>query len=332
MTDRIAIVGGVYGLDNWRERGIQTPEIVLAAALRGLGQQVDEVPHSRLADRTPLAHETIHIHHVSRAAARFLALNPGRAVFTPHNQWRHSRPRRALTLALARLSGRTICLSEQEAADYRFLNRGKVAVLPNALHLRRGDAEIHLHPPQATRDLKLLYAGQLNENKRVHVLLEMLAHYPQSQRPHLEIASHVPTLRPKLEKLSRNLGVEQHVDFTGPHNSEQMHTIIRSSHLVLLPSRSEAYPTILLEALAAGIPVLGSAVGGIPELTQMQQQFLVARDADSGHLRDRVDDILSKYDQCLTLAEEVGAWALDRHDPQRVAEQHLDLYRELRDR
>jgi len=72
--------------------------------------------------------------------------------------------------------------------------------------------------------------------------------------------------RPSLEALARELEIEDAVVFTGRVENEQMAALYRQADLVLNPSLVDNMPISILEALASGVPVVSTDVGGIPDL------------------------------------------------------------------
>lgn len=70
--------------------------------------------------------------------------------------------------------------------------------------------------------------------------------------------------RPAAEAVAEELGVRDHVVFLGKHNA--VGDLLRCADLFLLPSESESFGLAALEALACGVPVIASNVGGLPEV------------------------------------------------------------------
>ena len=70
---------------------------------------------------------------------------------------------------------------------------------------------------------------------------------------------------PKAEQLARELGVRDDLRLLGNQLPEP---ILQASDLFLLPSRSESFGLAALEAMACGVPVLGYALGGLPEVVE----------------------------------------------------------------
>lgn len=69
----------------------------------------------------------------------------------------------------------------------------------------------------------------------------------------------------KLNKLARDLGVEDIIEFRGEVLPEGVPKFLREADIFVRPSRSEGLGSAFLEAMAAGLPIIGMAVGGIPD-------------------------------------------------------------------
>jgi glycosyltransferase involved in cell wall biosynthesis len=76
------------------------------------------------------------------------------------------------------------------------------------------------------------------------------------------------SLRPTLELLAEGLGLGQEVRFTGSLGRDAVRTAYESADLFCLASFNEGVPVVLMEAMAMGLPVVATWVGGIPELVQ----------------------------------------------------------------
>jgi glycosyltransferase involved in cell wall biosynthesis len=74
------------------------------------------------------------------------------------------------------------------------------------------------------------------------------------------------TERGALERLARQEGVADHVEFLGPRPQPVVAEWIAAADLLCLPSHAEGSPNVVVEALASGTPVVASRVGGIPDL------------------------------------------------------------------
>jgi len=86
-----------------------------------------------------------------------------------------------------------------------------------------------------------------------------------------------------LQKLVVRLGIQDSVTFLGYLSKDGVHQVMQASDLFVLPSRSEPFGIVLLEAMAHGLPVVASDVGGIPEVLPKQGDALLvpADDAEA---------------------------------------------------
>jgi N-acetyl-alpha-D-glucosaminyl L-malate synthase BshA len=103
--------------------------------------------------------------------------------------------------------------------------------------------------------------------------------------------------RPAAEEEARILGVEHTVSFLG--KLEQIAPLLAAADLFLLPSQSESFGLSALEALASGVPVVGSNAGGLPE---------VVRDGETGILCT-VGDIPGMAAAALEILQDPKRWS-----------------------
>ena len=111
----------------------------------------------------------------------------------------------------------------------------------------------------------LLAAARLAPGKRFDLLLGALALLPRSlPRPLLVCVGDGPDRR-GLERRSKELGLAGVVHFAGEKAPEEMPEWYRAADAFVLASDREGHPNVVLEALASGLPVVASSVGGVPE-------------------------------------------------------------------
>jgi len=156
-----------------------------------------------------------------------------------------------------------------------------VQVIPNGLdpnEIGLSESTSGWTPPEKGEQIRLLYVGRLSVEKGADVLLEACtALLEQEINFHLDIIGTGPELD-NYQKFVMGKELESSVTFSGPLPRRNLGAIYRSAHLVCVPSRDDSLPTVVIESLLAGVPVVGTKVGGIP--------FLLA-EGKRGYLVDR---------------------------------------------
>ncbi len=122
----------------------------------------------------------------------------------------------------------------------------------------------------------VLFVGRIAPNKGLPLLLDAWASLPPTRRPSLVLMGRDWGERTALEARARRLGVADRIVWAGHvDDARSYRAVIRSAQALVLPSEWEAYGLVLLDALAAGTPVVATAVGAVPE---------VLRDGSAGRL------------------------------------------------
>ncbi len=160
---------------------------------------------------------------------------------------------------------------------------------------------------------RLLYVGRLSPEKGIPTLLRAFAALKSPS--HLRLAGGGSQLA-ELEALAVESGVRERVHFLGNVDwGNPLFELMRDSDILVLPSFTEGLPLVLLEAMAQGLPVIATRVGGIPELVRDEITGLLfpAGDADalSACLSRLIDDTSLRSSIRLNAIEVARANTLD---------------------
>lgn len=223
------------------------------------------------------------------------------------------RPREHLGLALPFMLRRAdaVTVVSEDLRQRLLLGLGldprKVRYVPNGVDVDFwADAQRDL-PRLALAAPHLVTVGRLEPVKGLDVLLQAFwrvrRNYPDAR---LTIVGEGEA-RAALERQAALLGIEAGVTFAGRLAREGIRELFGGAHLFALPSRSEGMPLALLEAMAAGLPVVASTVGGVREVVGDEAGLLV-RSGVSEPLATAILHLLGEP----ALAARMGAAAAER--------------------
>ena len=162
-----------------------------------------------------------------------------------------------------------ICV--QQAISYGA--RNKISLLMNAVDTNRFRPNNEIRSTERTSlqisedAFVVLFVGRLEEIKQVDILVESMVSLKDKFPVRLLLAGDGTKYEP-LKKLVNKLHLSSAVKFLGKVSHDDIHVYYNIADVLLLPSKMEGVPMVILEALACGTPVVASTVGGIPDLVR----------------------------------------------------------------
>jgi len=127
--------------------------------------------------------------------------------------------------------------------------------------------------------------------------------------------------------LAVRLGVADRVLFAGLR--EDMPQVYASIDLLVLPSLCEAMPMCVLEAMAAGKPVIATRVGAVPQLIDRDETGVLIEPGDVAGLSSAVLQLLENPERARCLGAKGRARTIERFSADSMARQYLQLYSEI---
>jgi glycosyltransferase involved in cell wall biosynthesis len=134
-------------------------------------------------------------------------------------------------------------------------------------------------------------------------------------------------LRHSLQSLARELGIEDRVTFWGRRHD--VASLLSRSDLFVLPSLSESCPHALLEAMAAGVPVVATDVGGVPEIVQNGVTGRLVPPRDANGLGDAIRELTCDEALRESVRENALRRVRDAYSESEAARRYLHLYASL---
>lgn len=222
---------------------------------------------------------------------------------------------------LARMSEGVIFESAFAESTYtRGLGSIDVAqrVIPNGLSPEDFDVVV---PTENAAEF--VFVGELRDLKGVDLLLRALSRLRFAKPPRAVIAGDGPDAMP-LRALARELGLGSRVSFTGARPARRAFAMGRT---LVMPSRAESLPYVALEAAGAGLPLIASNVGGLPEIVRGSGTRLVAPD-DVEALACAMAATLDDMEDARSRAIQLRSLVAQRFTVAKMTGAVLDFYRE----
>ena len=224
-----------------------------------------------------------------------------------------------------------VCVGEDEAEKYRG-RHDHVMYLPNGVDCRlfEGMARESLAPLMPKTSLSLLCVARIDRQKNQMMLVEWLARNPQAT---VRLVGPVtqPDYRAEIEARAEQLGVSGRLSFAGALKpaSEELLREYANADVFVLPSRHEPFGIVVLEAWAAGLPVVASDVGGLGRLCAAHPEAAVT--FSPGDI-NALDDALRRVggDEALRgRMSAAGRAAAAEYDWRKLAKRVVDFYAEI---
>jgi glycosyltransferase involved in cell wall biosynthesis len=153
--------------------------------------------------------------------------------------------------------------------------RGKLCVIPNGIS--------PVDAPSLDGDA-VLYVGRLTKAKGVHFLIEAMRQCPDES---LIVVGDGPERR-ALERAARHL---TNVSFAGMVGHVRVDEYLARARVLVLPSLQEGQPNVVMEAMARGVPVIASRVGGVPDLVRHGDTGFLIEPGDIGAITHYIKTI-----------------------------------------
>jgi glycosyltransferase involved in cell wall biosynthesis len=214
----------------------------------------------------------------------------------------------------------TVCVAEQQRAiglAAGTCDAEHTVVIPNAVEAAtapRADAN--------GRRPVVVAVGRLKAPKDFLTLVRALVQLPRGSCEALLVGDGPD--RPTLEEEIKALGLSEHVHLAGERHD--VPELLAAADVFVLPSRSEGMPVSVLEAMAAGLPVVASRVGGVPELVADERTGILVEPGDADALAAALVRLVGDPGLRRELGGAGRARVEERFDVDAFRRAHVELY------
>jgi glycosyltransferase involved in cell wall biosynthesis len=201
----------------------------------------------------------------------------------------------------------------------------EVEIIPNGINPGEWRAAT---PLRLKGELNVLFWGRLYDKKGVGELIRAFAECVEGRSGiHLYIAGEGPQ-EERYRRLAGELGVQSMVSFTGALADDVLKGYLASSDLCVFPSAYEGFGITILEAMAAGKPVITSSRGGQTDFASDGYNALIARLDKPGDLARAIREMLDDAELRRRLGEKAMKTA-EEYSWQRIASEYADFYQRV---
>lgn len=189
-------------------------------------------------------------------------------------------------------AGAVIAQTNHMKSAIRKFYHKDIFVVPNGVdidrfsHLSRKRARLELGIKN--NEKALIYVGRLNPVKGVRYLVESMAIISQRDRDVRLLIVGGGEEKLTLERLTARLNLTGYVSFLGQTANEGIPEYMIASDIFVLPSLTEGFPVAILEAMAAGLPIVTTRVRGLPEIVREDENGFLVEPKNPEQIAERV--------------------------------------------
>lgn len=220
---------------------------------------------------------------------------------------------------------RIVALCESWADYYRRLTAAPVQVIPNFVE---GSHAGFSGRPVRPGALDILYLGRFGERKGIYDLVKALQPL-YAAYPGLRVRCGGDGDIEAVRDLVAQAGMQERFQILGWLGPDERNRLMDSSQVYVLPSYAEGLPMAIIEAMAAGLCIVSTRVGCIPNMVDDGISGWLVEPGDVAGLRVAFQCLLDDPALCSRMGEAARQAYLERFSPRAVVSQFVGLYREL---
>jgi glycosyltransferase involved in cell wall biosynthesis len=175
-------------------------------------------------------------------------------------------------------------------------------------------------------DNRIVFVGRLDEEKCIHELLQAFALLDPGLDAKLDIVGHGEDLH-RLERLARDLGIADRVDFHGKVPDEQLRDILTNGAVFAMPSRAELQCIAAMEAMASALPVVAADAMALPHLVHPGENGYLYEPGDISAFATYLTSVLTASPAEYTAMKKASQRIVAKHDLQATVDTFEALYR-----
>ncbi len=169
------------------------------------------------------------------------------------------------------------------------------------------------------------YIGRFSDEKCPEIFVEIVNQLKDNQQLCFIMAGYGP-MEEEIKTLIKDYGLEFRIHFPGIVETKPYLAV---TDLLILPSKIDGRPNIVLESLAMGVPVIASAIGGLPHIIQDEYNGYLCSPHDTEGFIEKIQQISSNKQLYQTMKQNSRNYAVDCLDISKMQTQYIELIEDL---
>ena len=214
--------------------------------------------------------------------------------------------------------------SSLRSTAYRTARDLEIEVIPNGIDSAIFNPQ---EPIEMTKGkLKLITVTRLIARKGIQHVLQALSEL-SNEKVNLLIVG-TGNYENQLKEMTDALSLHQTVKFYGYCPNEKLPMLLNQHDVFILPSLTEAFGNSFAEAMACGLPVIGSKIGGIPDLVKDENGILV-EPGDIVQIKAAINNMIASEAMRIRMGKENSKLIQNRYQWKNVVERYLGIYEQF---
>ena len=221
-------------------------------------------------------------------------------------------------------------LIRQQALKRHRLNPNKVKVIYNGVDCKTIAKAAEMRETIrkslgfASQEKIFIFVGRISAIKNLATLLKASSILDQKSQPHHVVVVGAGDELPHLANLADNLGVSEFTHFLGERND--VYNLLAAADAFAIPSLSEGISMSILEAMAAGLPIIATKVGGNPELVQSGHTGYLVPVENPLAFSEAMELIINNMDSARLIGDNARRVCQEKFSAQKMVEGYLKVY------
>lgn len=261
-------------------------------------------------------------------------LSGSKVIFAPHCSISVFVPKSKISLLwmkfILNMCDGLLVLSSEWMQIKDIASKPKVIFLKNSINISK---LINLKRRKTIQNEKVqvIYLGHIGKEKGTIDLIRAVEILTKKEMPIFEVLIYGEDLHPgelnDARELTKSLGVENFIKIMTPVFGEAKLAALQNADIFILPSHHEGMPISILEAMAAGLPVIATRVGGIPDLIENDKNGILVNSQSPAELADAMITLIEKEELRYSFGLAGRRKACEDHDIEIYGDRLIEFYR-----